>query len=794
MTRPAQEKLHLVGQTSAGVDSETTLEVEAVGGAIMRSAGLVGDSLRVLVNPDDLWPEDWDLSKSMKIVIGDEDEEVAPGGYYLGGIGYTSAGEPIGGGTAVMQQAVLSLTTVIERMMEGRGGLLTSGTLNRLGRDGQPDTSDDDYYTLEELIQIAAGVVTGPGSGWDLTLSIINGASLADTTPGGPYDWANVRALPELNDLLAKIGWTASLTTDGTTLRVYRLPRPGEAISLPTIVTANAEPYVLDDTPANRSKYIIVTSGRTRTTVLTRRDIADLEFVYYDERTNSWLNQTQHAALYSGEIGPDDINGLKGGPYTDPEKNAELNRVFGALRLKNDPEGLSDLRNAGRFVVLNGEFEFDGKRMSGTPAFIEAKFCVEGDEGQFTNSPIDPEEDPIRVDVSALAGDGVVLLPNRKGEPLMARVDTTGLDTETTSYSSLRKLATGELTLYFAHESDTGDLDLDYARAVFRVDEVEGEFLAVLVTDGPERDAAIADPNSVVIEQSSIRRVVQWEPGDLAVTELNDTELLEVMQQYAQIRAGAELVKSGQIELNGFFDISPGDAGGAITSVVYDLGRRKTIVVINQHEVPQSMFTMLEQRTQRSLASGLGRFRLPGSSAGVLDVRAGSSPGDAASLPANAGLGTSELDPAQGSATRGADQASGTRRAVRSFTPRRHERFNLHSIYAVVTSSAPISGSTNRWIYDWAQVELATPGSAIKKGRTSATIGKAYNRAEYGDTESGVQSDGVNRDNLPGTYARKPIGEGRVVKLEGPVFDVNGTAYWTFYATNHYDGDCEDPE
>lgn len=791
MPAPTSGILKLIGQTVDGETSATTVEIEAVGGRIQRSAGLVADTVRAVIDAGDLWPADWDLSKAMRVQLGDANQFVTLGGYYLAGTAYVSPGRDTTGGPTTMRQAALSLATVIDRMHEGRGGLLTAGTLNRVGSDGQVDGSDPDYTTLLELIQIAAGVVTGPSSGWDLALSIIDGASLATTDPGGPYDWTNVRALPELIDLLAQIGWTASLTSDGSTLRVYRLPWPGETLTLPAIITDNALPYRLDDAPSNRSKYIVVTSGRTRTTVLTRRDLSDLEWVYYDERTSAWLNQAEHDALYPSEIGPSDITALKAGTGNDQEKNSQLNRVFSALRLKNDPDPqqLQDLRNASRFAVLPGEFDFDGKRMSGTPAFIEAKYCVEGEGGQFSNHPADIADDPIRIDVDVLSGEGVFVLPTRRGEPLMARVDTTLGGGETKNFSSLRELATGELTVYFAHEADTGDDDIDYARAVFRCDEVGGSIDAVLVTDPTERTAAIEDTASVVIEQPSIRRVVQWEPGDLVYTELNEAELLAIMEQYAQFRAGAELVKAGQIELDGFHDIDPGDAGGAVSSVVYDLNNRTTIVTINQHEVPQSVFTRLEQQTQRSLASGLGRFRTPGSSAGVLDVRAGSTPGDAAALPPNAGIGTAELDPAQGAATRGADKAAGTRRAVRSHAIRPEARFDRNVIHAVFTGATV--ASANKWEYDWAEVEFDDAGSYTKKGRTSATLGKAYNRAELGNTGSGTQPDGIDPADLLGTFAKKPIGEGQCVRLTGPYRASDGSPYWLADAVqNQYFGEC----
>ena len=780
----------LIGQTSAGDTSANEIQIESASLVIRRSVGLVADTFQCLVDRDSLWPVDWDLNRPIAVQIGDDDQFVTPGGYYLGRVENVTPGQDLAGGPGSMRQSLLTFQTVVGRMWDGRGGLLTAGTLNRLGDDGQPDTGDADYQSTSDLVSIAGSVIAGTSTDWDLSFSI-DGLLVLDTIdPGGPFDWSNVRALPELADLLASIGWAATLNHAGDTITVHRLPRAGEPLTLPTSITDVAEPYALASTPASRSKYVVVTSGRTRTTVLTRRSLNDLEWVYYDERTNAWLNQTEHDLLYPSEVGPADVSELQAGPSNDQKRNAQLSRVFTALRLVNDPApgGLQDRRNASRFVALPGQFAIDGKTLSGTPAFIECLHCVELEDGKFINEPELDVDPPLRVEVSVVPGEGVIKMPVGKGDPVMARVVGSG----TGIFFSLRALSGSELDLYFAHEADTGDQDTDYFREVYRSDLVGSTMTAVRVTDPAERQAALDDPASVVIEQPSLRRVVEWDPDDPDFTPLNDTELQAIAQRYAEIRAGADLTESGLIELDGLYEIEPGSVNGAVSAVIHSLATRKTTLVINQHDVPRSVYSELERLSNRSIATGLSRFRLPGSSASVHDVRDGSTPGETAGAPPHGGIGPAELDPAQGPATRGADRAAGTKRSVAGPRLPRAERFGRHAIDAVFTSATLISGAANRWEYEWSEVEFTGPGTYTKKGRTSATLGKAYNRAEMGNSASGVQPDGVNASKLLGTFEKKPIGEGMPVRLIGPYRDPGGgDDYWLADPlVNQYDGEC----
>ncbi len=133
---------------------------------------------------------------------------------------------------------------------------------------------------------------------------------------------------------------------------------------------------------------------------------------------------------------------------------------------------------------------------------------------------------------------------------------------------------------------------------------------------------------------------------------------------------------------------------------------------------------------------GLSRFRLPGSAHRCTMFATARHRARQPALP-HGGIGPAELDPAQGPATRSGPSGR-TKRAVAGPRLPRAERFGSTRSTPCSQAATLISGAANRWEYEWSEVEFTGPGTYTKKGRTSATLGLAYNRAEMGNTASGA--------------------------------------------------------
>jgi len=118
----------------------------------------------------------------------------------------------------------------------------------------------------------------------------------------------------------------------------------------------------------------------------------------------------------------------------------------------------------------------------------------------------------------------------------------------------------------------------------------------------------------------------------------------------------------------------------------------------------------------------------------------------------------------------------------------------MRAVDAELTGAAVLSA--NRWQYSWREVRLASGSAwaAVAGGYTSATHGFAYNRFEVPNSASGVQGNGIDLANLPGTFALKPprsqSGSGVVVRLRGPYVNASGIPTWWFAAVNAVDGAC----
>ena len=103
----------------------------------------------------------------------------------------------------------------------------------------------------------------------------------------------------------------------------------------------------------------------------------------------------------------------------------------------------------------------------------------------------------------------------------------------------------------------------------------------------------------------------------------------------------------------------------------------------------------------------------------------------------------------------------------------------------------------NQWTYEWVEVRKNGPGYAgweIKpEGRTHVSHGVAYNFAEQMNSASGVQGNGVNVDDLPGTFALQPVPDGRPLLAVILTFAADSTKEVWFDQDNGIGGDCELP-
>jgi len=100
--------------------------------------------------------------------------------------------------------------------------------------------------------------------------------------------------------------------------------------------------------------------------------------------------------------------------------------------------------------------------------------------------------------------------------------------------------------------------------------------------------------------------------------------------------------------------------------------------------------------------------------------------------------------------------------------------------------------SPNKWTYIWGEAGLTANSTWFIKdpARNSSTHGVARNRYEIPNSDTGVQGNGVNVDNLVGTFALQPIAAGIVVRLElVPLADQSTIEAW-ISEPNGVDGQC----
>ena len=133
------------------------------------------------------------------------------------------------------------------------------------------------------------------------------------------------------------------------------------------------------------------------------------------------------------------------------------------------------------------------------------------------------------------------------------------------------------------------------------------------------------------------------------------------------------------------------------------------------------------------------------------------------------------------------DSGTGNQRAIIALVP---SRVSESKRWARITGSTSLA--TRRWSYDWETVTFdGVDWNTLSPTVTSSTLGKAINTLEASNSATGIQGNGVDEDNLLGTFDLVPIGDGAVVEIRGPYNDsVSGDDFWLFTAANLVDGDC----
>lgn len=773
--------------------TEAELDVTLVG-PIQRSIGTTGDPVTLRFRKGD-WPALFDIHQSFQIKLdAGSTSPVTLRGYRLRARYNTDFGQPVAGGDFGPYTEEIVLDTEVRFLREGRGGLLTAGLLNPVNEDGLVDTEASTYRTTQELVDLALDALGVEHVDCPADVNFAADGETVIDAPG-PLDWGNQRPITEIEGLLFRVGYTLAFGIDAT-LRVVRLPRAGEPIDLDESITGLAEPWEANVGPGIRGQRILVTSGATRTTVITERTLSDLEWVAYDERTNSWLNQADFDVLYPGEIGPADLTAFRSGltgSQMDPQTAKQFAQVFSALALRDvvddEEETILDKTKCSMFVNIPSEVAGGALSIArGAPGVVEARCVIDMGSEQFVNVPAGAEDPLVRIEgLKAFAREGVFLLP---GDAVYARVS----GGRTGRRADLDPLGPTDLNIVFAHESNEGDVLRDYAVFGFVYD-VSGPEPALLYMDDEETELAIVDPEVVKVAAPFLRRVItrtKDSEGEWIDTPLNDTTLRDVAAQIAWARIADAELSSAVIPLRGLVAVSPGDEDGQISRVVWDLASMRTWIFINQHERPGSIEEQQRKAVGDSIAAGVGALQLGRSAASLGDVRtqmtadrfgAGGLPGSPAANATQRGLGRSMAGTLPAKAE-GPQPGEGLRKI--SELTRIKARLNPAEM-------PPTSIGDHRWAYDW--VEVALRGEdAVSDGATrkSSTHGKALNLGEMFNASSGLLGNGVDTDNIPAGWSLAPIGP-RVVDLEGP-YPSDGGYVWYFSATNLVDGACPDEE
>ena len=135
--------------------------------------------------------------------------------------------------------------------------------------------------------------------------------------------------------------------------------------------------------------------------------------------------------------------------------------------------------------------------------------------------------------------------------------------------------------------------------------------------------------------------------------------------------------------------------------------------------------------------------------------------------------------------------SSGTDAVVAAAGERPYRRVKF---FAEIIASTDLGG--NQWEYaQWKEKQKTGAGHDgwVDKpsGRTHTLFGPAFNFAEINNSASGIQGNGVDVDNLVGTFALQPVPDGRVVEMTLIRFaDQSDFELW-FDQDNGVDGDCK---
>ncbi|MGV6813834.1 MAG: hypothetical protein ACWA5W_02355, partial [Phycisphaerales bacterium] len=341
-------------------------------GPIRRSIGSSGDSVTLRVDASQ-WPANYADDGEFQINVnpGEVGNELVLAGYRLVSKFSVSMGSDLGSGGAnpVGKEFIVRLENGLRAMRDGYGGLLNAGTLNELDTEGLVDINHPQYKTNQQLVDLCLDAI-----GLDhlpAPAGLDTGVDGQPIFAPGPLDWGNARPLNELESVLSRIGWSVVQLNDGR-VSVVRLLRAGQAISIPANIAAVAEPYKLESMPGVRGAKMIVTSGATRSTIVTTRQLDDskapsataLEWVIYDPTTNDWVPQPATAI--------DDYRaGITAADLT-PTQSKQIGQLFRALRINQ-----SEIDQVNTFVNIPTAIDFgDLAKFAGGPGVVEAACCV----------------------------------------------------------------------------------------------------------------------------------------------------------------------------------------------------------------------------------------------------------------------------------------------------------------------------------------------------------------------------------------------------------------------------------
>jgi hypothetical protein len=762
----------IVGRNASGV---TLAPVRcALQGAVRRTIGVSGgaDDVVVIVPSAEWPPANLDRDGLFDLTFGDTADSITLGGYRLREERAAAFGVSIPVPDPVVtteRLTELRFSTRLDAMADGRGGVIRDKTRNRLKADGTVDALHADFKTNSELATIALNAI---GMAYDAPPTTLN-----DVDPPGPLDWGNAPALAELTRLLAYCGHALVLNNAGDRLSIVRLPLPGEEVDIPAPVISGALPHALRQGPSMKARKIVVSSGRTRSIIVTSLDGTLLEWVRLDTRTGRWMNGTEWAAAYGSEIRPDSITELRKGPPTDATLRQDWNAIFSAVRIV-----ASEREKRGRLVELPREVTLqDGRKFGGAACVVYARVAVPLGNDQLRNWPLNDGDAMVRIDgASPVGGEGVIRLP---GGVVFAR-HASGQNIG--GYADLSALPTGFFALIIAHEANTGDHTRDYFHVGYSA-AMSGGAVALTELSASELDDALEDPTTLVIVKEDLQRVMTWRIGQASPDADNIADLKAIALKLAKLRAAGDYAQSGEIPFATLREFEPGAHDGVVSQVVWDPRGRTTTMVINEHHVPDGVIDELSADAGYSLASGLARLSPPGSSVSLSDVKQMTAPA------AEAWAGVNAV----GSAiTRGAEKVmSWIVPDAGSVGPRLRDEPTINRFFARITGNTGIGGAgSNRWSYQWQEVRRSgvNAWTTVSGGRTHSTsgYGLAYNLLEAGNAASGVQGNGVTIANLPAGFTIRPIGNSAVVEIITVVPNGSGGFEAYFAAPNAVDGSC----